>query len=276
MRQTCIFPRKFAKCGHSNASTDDCAPQAGGLFPEFCGSAETKSGERSERESTKRPAEEAHKESRFGVWSTNTHNMSDVAERNQRNNHESSGAMIRLTNKESSPESKKARKSSSFKLTSPPYLLHDRSNNGNNAVKGFAAVAELLKGRKNILVLTGAGLSVSCGIPDFRSQNGLYATLDPEELGLHAAEELFDNDVFAENPKPFYKFARQHFFPQDNGSSESKTIKPSFAHYFLAMLQQHSQLLRVYTQNIDGLEELAGGKTIKAITFCFDSITFPY
>lgn len=89
-----------------------------------------------------------------------------------------------------------------------------------------------------------------------------YATLDPEELGLHAAEELFDYEVFSENPKPFYKFASQHFFPQDDGG-ESKKVTPSFSHYFLAMLQQHSHLLRVYTQNIDGLEELAGGKSLK-------------
>jgi Sir2 family len=45
--------------------------------------------------------------------------------------------------------------------------------------EGWASVVKLLQGRKNIAVLTGAGISVSCGIPDFRSkESGLYSTLD--------------------------------------------------------------------------------------------------
>jgi hypothetical protein len=44
--------------------------------------------------------------------------------------------------------------------------------------EAFASVARLLEGRNNILVLAGAGMSVSCGIPDFRSKDGLYSGLD--------------------------------------------------------------------------------------------------
>lgn len=59
----------------------------------------------------------------------------------------------------------------------PPFpLVTTKSRNYRDA---FAAVAKLLEGRKNVLVLAGAGQSVSCGIPDFRSRgSGLYANLD--------------------------------------------------------------------------------------------------
>jgi NAD-dependent SIR2 family protein deacetylase len=50
----------------------------------------------------------------------------------------------------------------------------------------MASVARLLQSRKRILVLAGAGISVSCGIKDFRSPNGLYATLDTEVRLLFA------------------------------------------------------------------------------------------
>lgn len=115
-------------------------------------------------------------------------------------------------------------------------------------------IKELLSEKKNIVVLVGAGISVSCGIPDFRSSQGLYNTLRCEEIdeNLTSAEDLFHWDFFEENPAPFYKFAAFNnlFVPR----------KPSTSHLFLKLLEDQSMLLRVYTQNIDGLEEYAGGK----------------
>ena len=102
---------------------------------------------------------------------------------------------------------------------------------------------------KNIIILCGAGISVSCGIPDFRSSTGLYNTLNASSLGLLCAEDLFDLDFFVDNPAPFYRFSAQ-LFPG--------TIKPSRTHEFLALLEQRRKLLRCYTQNIDNLEHLAG------------------
>jgi NAD-dependent SIR2 family protein deacetylase len=78
--------------------------------------------------------------------------------------------------------------------------------------------------------------------------------------GLHAAEDLFDLDVFQDNPAPFYKYAQSHFV-----SSARKEIRPSPSHLFLSMLHEQKQLLRVYTQNIDGLEEVAGIPTKKVV-----------
>jgi NAD-dependent SIR2 family protein deacetylase len=126
---------------------------------------------------------------------------------------------------------------------------------GKDFESSFGSITrELLSGKKNIMVLVGAGISVSCGIPDFRSSQGLYNTLRCEEIDkdLAAAEDLFHLDFFEENPAPFYKFAvlNNLFAPR----------KPSTSHFFLKLLEEQSKLLRVYTQNIDGLEEFAGGE----------------
>jgi hypothetical protein len=62
----------------------------------------------------------------------------------------------------------------------PPFLLYKEPSEPSFS-EGFASVINLLKGRKKIAVLTGAGISVSCGIPDFRTKgSGLYSILDTE------------------------------------------------------------------------------------------------
>jgi hypothetical protein len=67
-----------------------------------------------------------------------------------------------------------------LKCREPPFLLY-RDPSVPTFSEGFASVINLLKGRKNIAVLTGAGISVSCGIPDFRTKgSGLYSILDTE------------------------------------------------------------------------------------------------
>jgi hypothetical protein len=62
----------------------------------------------------------------------------------------------------------------------PPFQLYEEPSEPSFS-EGLASVINLLKGRKKIAVLTGAGISVSCGIPDFRTKgSGLYSTLDTE------------------------------------------------------------------------------------------------
>lgn len=58
------------------------------------------------------------------------------------------------------------------------------------------------------MVITGAGVSVSCGIPDFRSENGVYARLKKDFPELPTPSAMFDINFFRDNPKPFYNFAR--------------------------------------------------------------------
>ncbi len=64
---------------------------------------------------------------------------------------------------------------------------------------------------KRIVVLVGAGISVSCGIPDFRSKNGVYAMINTLKLDIPTSSSLFQIDYFKHNPIPFYKFAKKLF-----------------------------------------------------------------
>lgn len=116
-------------------------------------------------------------------------------------------------------------------------------------------VVELLKRSKKVIVITGAGVSVSCGIPDFRSkESGLYNTLDCSSFGIPSAELLFDLEFFQIDPAPFYQFAPA-LLPKEE-------MRPSLCHRFVALLEAKKKLLRNYSQNVDGLERKAGMKNV--------------
>ncbi|OAX84134.1 hypothetical protein ACJ72_01500 [Emergomyces africanus] len=107
---------------------------------------------------------------------------------------------------------------------------------------------ELLEKSKNIIVLTGAGISTSLGIPDFRSKDtGLYSKL--EHLGLTDPQEVFDIHLFYEDPNIFYSIAKD-ILPTE------KKFSPT--HAFIRLLQDKKKLLTNFTQNIDNLEANAG------------------
>ncbi|KAI9932934.1 NAD-dependent histone deacetylase sir2 [Aspergillus wentii] len=106
----------------------------------------------------------------------------------------------------------------------------------------------LLKESKNIIVLTGAGISTSLGIPDFRSKDtGLYSQL--EHLGLSDPQEVFDIHIFREDPSIFFSIAKD-ILPMER--------KFSPTHGFIRLLQDKGKLLTNYTQNIDNIEANAG------------------
>ena len=99
-----------------------------------------------------------------------------------------------------------------------------------------------------IVVLAGAGISVSAGIPDFRSPgSGLYDNLG--KYHLPEPEAIFDIDFFDVNPYPFFTLSTE-LFPGK--------FRPTPTHYFLTLLHQKKILRRVFTQNIDTLESVAG------------------
>lgn len=90
--------------------------------------------------------------------------------------------------------------------------------------------------------------SIAAGIPDFRSPDtGLFSQL--EKYNLPYPEAVFDIGFFQKNPKPFFHLARE-LFPGN--------FAPTPCHYFMKLIHDKGLLLRLYTQNIDSLERIAG------------------
>ncbi|KAH8319073.1 hypothetical protein KR067_007241 [Drosophila pandora] len=145
------------------------------------------------------------------------------------------------------------------------YLVHllnePKRRNKLSDVNTFDDVIDLVKKSQKIIVLTGAGVSVSCGIPDFRSTNGIYARLAHDFPDLPDPQAMFDINYFKRDPRPFYKFARE-IYPGE--------FQPSPCHRFIKMLETKGKLLRNYTQNIDTLERVAG---IQRVIECHGSFS---
>ncbi|KAF2496189.1 SIR2-domain-containing protein [Lophium mytilinum] len=121
--------------------------------------------------------------------------------------------------------------------------------------KDIDDAARLLREKKNILVITGAGISTSLGIPDFRSKNtGFYSKL--KEMGYDEPEQVFDIKNFDEDPTVFYNLA---------GDILPDLEKWTPTHEFIRLLQEKGQLLTNYTQNIDNVESHAGIRRDKLI-----------
>lgn len=99
---------------------------------------------------------------------------------------------------------------------------------------------------RNILVLIGAGVSCAAGIPDFRSpKTGFYAQL--EKYNLESPSDALSIALLRENPNIFYSIAKEMNIWPGNHS-------PTAVHHFIKLLEDQGRLLRVCTQNIDGLE----------------------
>lgn len=121
---------------------------------------------------------------------------------------------------------------------------------------------EKIKTAQKVLVITGAGISTSLGIPDFRSSKGFYSRIS--HLGLTDPQEVFDLEIFHLDPSIFYSIAHM-ILPPDN------IYAP--LHKFIRLLQDKGKLLRNYTQNIDNLEANAGIRPDKMIQ-CHGSFAF--
>ncbi len=102
---------------------------------------------------------------------------------------------------------------------------------------------------KRIVFFGGAGVSTESGIPDFRSVDGLY-----NQKYDYPPETILSHSFFESNPKEFYRFYRDKMLIVD--------AKPNAAHKKLAEMEQKGKLTAVVTQNIDGLHQKAGSKTV--------------
>ncbi len=110
--------------------------------------------------------------------------------------------------------------------------------------RGLTRLAELVRSADTVVALTGAGISVPSGIPDFRSPGtGLWANVDPMEVA-HI-------DAWRADPERFW-----HFYGQRFHALEGK--RPNAAHMALVELERRGLLHGVITQNIDMLHRKAG------------------
>ena len=102
---------------------------------------------------------------------------------------------------------------------------------------------------ERIVFFGGAGVSTESGIPDFRSVDGLY-----HQKYDYPPETILSHTFFMKKPEAFFKFYRDKMLPLD--------AKPNKAHLKLAELERAGKLLAVVTQNIDGLHQAAGSRTV--------------
>ena len=108
---------------------------------------------------------------------------------------------------------------------------------------------QMIQNAKRIVFFGGAGVSTESGIPDFRSEDGLYRLKYP-----YSPEEILSHHFFIEHPEEFYRFYKEKVLWLD--------AKPNVTHFKLAQLEEEGRLSCIVTQNIDGLHQLAGSKHV--------------
>ncbi len=108
---------------------------------------------------------------------------------------------------------------------------------------------ELIEKAENIVFFGGAGVSTESGIPDFRSEDGIY-----NMKFEYPPEYMLSHEFFVSHPDKFFDFYRKMMIAKD--------VLPNPAHYALAELERKGKLKAVITQNIDGLHQKAGSKTV--------------
>ncbi len=119
----------------------------------------------------------------------------------------------------------------------------------NNPDEKIAEFQKIYDNTKNIVFFGGAGVSTESGIPDFRSQDGLYS-----QEWKYPPETIISRSFFDANPVEFYRFYRKKLI--------IKNVEPNIAHFQLAKMEQKGKLKAIVTQNIDGLHQKAGSKNV--------------
>lgn len=117
-------------------------------------------------------------------------------------------------------------------------------------------LVKALRKKKKIVVIAGAGISVSAGVPDFRSTSGLFATLKEQHNLKGSGKHLFDAGVYRHDASThsFHTMVREL-------AALTRRARPTAFHQLLASLAAEGRLMRLYTQNVDcidtGLKPLA-------------------
>lgn len=113
----------------------------------------------------------------------------------------------------------------------------------------YEEIREIIKNADSVVFFGGAGVSTESGIPDFRGTGGLYTEdneIDPQEI--------LTPQYMLRYPEKFYEYYKNSMLYPD--------AQPNEAHKTLARMEKDGKLSAVITQNIDGLHQKAGSKTI--------------
>ncbi|MBQ6356385.1 MAG: NAD-dependent protein deacylase [Solobacterium sp.] len=133
--------------------------------------------------------------------------------------------------------------------------------------KKLEQLQKIIDEGKRIVFFTGAGVSTDSGIPDFRSQDGLY-----NQQYDYPPETIISRSFFDANPEEFYRFYRDRMLILDAAPNET--------HKLMAKLEEKGKCLGVVTQNIDGLHTAAGSKHVDELhgsilrNYCMDCRAF--
>ena len=115
----------------------------------------------------------------------------------------------------------------------------------------YATLKQIIKESNNIVVFTGAGISVPSGIPDFRSADGIY---NQKTKFKASPEDVISHSFFVNNTEDFYSFYKDKMcYPK---------AEPNAAHKYFADLEKKGKNVIVVTQNIDGLHQKAGSSIV--------------
>ncbi len=112
-------------------------------------------------------------------------------------------------------------------------------------------LSRVVENSHRIVFFGGAGVSTESGVPDFRSSGGLYSR---DTVTSYSPEEVLSHSFFVNYTAEFYDYYRDHLLYPD--------ARPNPAHLALARLERAGKLAAVITQNIDGLHQAAGSRTV--------------
>ena len=117
--------------------------------------------------------------------------------------------------------------------------------------KQYETLKQIINESRNIVVFTGAGISVPSGIPDFRSADGIY---NQKTKFKASPEDIISHSFFVNNTEDFYSFYKDKMcYPK---------AEPNAAHKYFADLEKKGKNVIVVTQNIDGLHQKAGSSIV--------------
>ncbi len=119
----------------------------------------------------------------------------------------------------------------------------------------LATLKQWVEESNNIVFFGGAGVSTESGIPDFRSEDGLY-----RQKYKYPPEQMLSHSFFLSHTEEFFEYYKNQMLVLD--------VKPNNAHLALAKLEREGKLAAVVTQNIDGLHQAGGSENVLELHGC--------